>query len=128
LYRSSRTIVLPSTCLEVCPAVVAEAMFHGRPVVASRIGGLPSIVEDGVTGLLAEPGNTSDLAAKIRTLWEQPKLCARMGAAARSKARTEYSPDVHYERLMAVYESARSLTSRTRAGRECKRVCRPIET
>jgi glycosyltransferase involved in cell wall biosynthesis len=84
-------------------------MSHGLPVIASRIGGMPDIVEDGVTGLLFEPGNANDLAAKMRHLWDSPELCRRMGQAGREKAIREYSDDVYYERLMAVYLKAISL-------------------
>ncbi len=108
-YRNSRIVVLPSRCLETFGLPLAEAMWHGKPVVASRIGGVPSIVQDGVTGLLAEPGNVSDLAEKIHALWERPELCRTMGQAGRAKALKEYSPQRYYERLMAAYERASAL-------------------
>ena len=108
-YRNARFAVVPSIWFEVSPLVIAEAMSHGLPVIASRIGGMPDIVEDGVTGLLFEPGNANDLAAKMRHLWDSPELCRRMGQAGREKAIREYSDDVYYERLMAVYLKAISL-------------------
>jgi glycosyltransferase involved in cell wall biosynthesis len=111
VYRASRVVVLPSTCLETFGLPLAEAMSHGKPVVASRIGGLPSIVHNNVTGLLAEPGDASDLAEKIRALWEQPELCRAMGQAGRAKTLGEYSPDRYYERLMAAYGRAKALAT-----------------
>ena len=81
-------------------------MMQGKPVIASRIGGIPEIVEDGVTGLLFEPGNPDDLAEKIRYLWDNADLCKKMGVAGRQKALTQYSPEKYYQRLMAVYEKA----------------------
>jgi len=110
-YRHSRIVVLPSTCLETFGLPLAEAMLHGKPVVASHLGGLPSIVEEGVTGLLVEPGNASDLAEKIRALWERPELCRSMGKAGRAKALNEYSPERYYERLMAAYARAGALAA-----------------
>jgi len=92
-------------------------MSHGKPVVASRVGGLPSIVDDGVTGMLAEPGNASELAEKIRALWEQPELCRTMGEAGRAKALREYSPERYYERLMAAYDRASALLAARAATR-----------
>ncbi len=86
--------------------VVVEAMLAGKAVIAPRIGGLPEIVEDHVTGLLFEPGNAADLAEKIRSLWDRPEACKQMGQAGREKALREYSPERYYERLMAVYEKA----------------------
>lgn len=105
-YRQSRIIVLCSTCYEGFPMVLPEAMLHGRPVISSRIGGLPEIVEDGSTGLLFEPGSAEELTERILYLWDRPYLCRRMGRTAREKALREYSPEKVYERLMAVYEKA----------------------
>lgn len=105
-YKSTRMIVLPSTCFEGFPMVLAEGMLYGKPVICSRIGGLSEIVEDGVTGLLFEPGNAKDLASKIRYLWDQPDLCRKMGQEGRKKALREYSPEKYYERLMDIYRNA----------------------
>jgi len=109
LYRKARFMVLPSICFEVCPVVVLEAMSYGLPVIASRIGGLAELVDDGITGLLFEPGNADDLAKKVNLLWDNPHLCQKMGIAGRNKACLEYSKDVYYERLMAIYHSAKLL-------------------
>lgn len=103
---NSRFIVFCSVCFEGFPMAVVEAMIAGKAVVASRIGGIPEIVDDNVTGLLFEPGNVADLTGKIRYLWDHPSLCRQMGQAGREKARREYSPEKYYERLMAVYEQA----------------------
>ena len=81
-------------------------MLWGKPVVCSRIGGLPEIVDDGVTGLLFEPKNVTDLASKLRQVWESPYLCHKMGQAGREKVLRDYSPDQYYQRLMAVYDRA----------------------
>jgi glycosyltransferase involved in cell wall biosynthesis len=105
-YRYARFLVVPSNCFEGCPLVVSEAMSHGLPVLASRIGGLPELVEDGVTGLLFEPGNVEELAHKIRLLWDNPHLCRQMGEAGRRKASREFSEEVYYRRLMAIYDQA----------------------
>lgn len=108
-YNSARMIVLCSVCFEGFPMVFVEAMLHGKPIVCSRIGGLPEIVEEGKTGLLFEPGNTEELAEKVRYLWERPELCAKMGEAGREKALREYSSEKYYERLMGVYKRALNL-------------------
>jgi len=105
-YRACRVVVLPSVCYESFPLVLVEAALYGKPVVCSRIGGLPEIVEDGVTGLLFEPGNADDLAEKVRALLDRPADCRRMGLAAREKALSEYSPEKYYDRLMEVYKIA----------------------
>ena len=56
-FDRSRIIVLSSICFEGFPVSLAQAMLYGKPVVAPRIGGIPEIVDEGVTGLLFEPGN-----------------------------------------------------------------------
>ena len=108
-YSQARMLVLPSTWFEGFPMTIAEAMVRGKPVVCSRIGGLPEIVDDAVTGLLCEPGNADNLAEKIRYLWDRPDLCRKMGQAGGEKAIREYSPEKYCERLMAVYEKALAL-------------------
>lgn len=105
-YKAARMIVLCSECFEGFPVVLLEAMLHGKPVICSRIGGLPEIVDDGITGLLFEPGNTADLADKIRYLWKHTELCVKMGLAGRKKAKQEYNESKFYERLMAVHNKA----------------------
>ncbi len=105
-YLHCRFIVLPSVCFEGFPTVLVEAMLYGKAVICSNIGGLPEIVDDGVTGLLVEPGNSSDLADKIRYLWENPDLCDKMGEAGRQKVLKEYSPQQYYDRLMDAYQKA----------------------
>ena len=71
-FNQSRFVVFPSVCFEGFPNAVAKAMAHGKAVIASRIGPLPEIVEDGVTGVLFEPGNAADLAEKIDISVEKP--------------------------------------------------------
>jgi exopolysaccharide biosynthesis WecB/TagA/CpsF family protein len=116
-YQNARFLVVPSKWFEGCPLVISEAMSHGLPVIASRIGGLGEFVEEGVTGLLFEPGNSDDLAEKIRLLWANPELCRRLGDAGRQKARRELNGELYYQRLTAIYERAIELTARRRAPR-----------
>jgi glycosyltransferase involved in cell wall biosynthesis len=108
-HQGTRILVSPSKWFEGFPNTIARAMAYGKPVVATRIGAAPEIVDDQVTGLLAEPGDAADLAEKIQRLWERPALCNQMGAAGRSKAATAYSEDRFYERLMEIYDRAVSL-------------------
>jgi len=105
-YQGARFLVVPSTWFEGCPLVVSEAMSHGLPVIASQIGGLAEFVEDETTGLLFEPGNSVELEQRIRWLWERPGLCKQMGMAGWFKASRQYSEEVYYSRLVAVYQQA----------------------
>jgi glycosyltransferase involved in cell wall biosynthesis len=112
-YRGARFVVLPSVNYEMCPLVISEAMSHGVPVIASRIGGIPELVDDGRTGLLFEPGNADDLQRKIQRLWNNARLCQELGRAAWEKATTEFSEDTYYARLMNVYRYAMELTGKS---------------
>ena len=105
-YQKARFTVVPSLWFEAFGLVAAEAMRNGLPVIASRIGALPEIVEDGVTGFLFDPGNIKELMSKMKILWENKDLCREMGKAARRKAIQDYSEDVYYKRLIALYKKA----------------------
>lgn len=77
---------------EGSPNAVLEAMASGLPVVAARTGGIPELVEHGVTGLLVEPDAPADFAQALARLLADPALCARMGAAGRQRAVERHSP------------------------------------
>jgi glycosyltransferase involved in cell wall biosynthesis len=105
-YRGARFSVVPSIWHEAFGIVAAEAMSHGLPVIASTMGGLPEVVTDGETGLLFEAGNAEELSNKMLSLWQNPELCKKMGESGRMKALKEYSEEMYYDRLMAVYNHA----------------------
>jgi glycosyltransferase involved in cell wall biosynthesis len=89
-------------------------MSHGLPVIASRIGGLPEFVSDGISGQLFEPGNIDELTRAIRLLWDQPDLCQQMGNAGRARAMNEFNDALYYQRLVDAYELAIQLAGRPR--------------
>jgi glycosyltransferase involved in cell wall biosynthesis len=97
LYAAD-VLVMPTIAQEALGRTAVEAMAAGRPVVASRIGGLPFTVADGATGLLCEPGDAVDLAHKIETLLDDPDLRERMGRAGRRRFEEHYTWDVIVER------------------------------
>ena len=105
-YRQARVLVVPSLCFETFGMVAVEAMACGVPVIASRIGSLPYVVDEGINGTLFEPGDAVALLHEIRQLWEHPDLAYQMGRAARRKVMAEYSEDAYYRHLMSVYEMA----------------------
>jgi len=102
----ARVLLMPSVCYEGFPMTVREAFACGTPVIASRLGSLGEILEDGVTGLLFEPGNAKDLAQKVRWLWEHPEEARRMGQNARRVFEEKYTAEKNYEMLMGIYQKA----------------------
>lgn len=107
LVRGSRFICVPSEWYENAPRSVLEAFACGKPVVASRIGGISEMVRDGQTGLLAEPGDSDSLREGIEKLWNDPALARQMGAAARHLTETEYSSDAHYAKIIDTYQQVK---------------------
>jgi glycosyltransferase involved in cell wall biosynthesis len=103
--READFLVFPTIAEEALGRSAVEAMGVGRPVLASRIGGLPFTVIDGLTGLLFAPGNAFDLAEKIEVLIDDPALRTRMGSAGRQRFEEHFTWDVvidkHYRRLLA---------------------------
>jgi glycosyltransferase involved in cell wall biosynthesis len=100
--------VVPSVWYENQPATILETYAMGRPVIGSRLGGIPELIDEEQTGLLCEPGNAGDLGEKIRFMLERPELCREWGRNGNRKLREGFSRATHYERLMAVYGSVLS--------------------
>jgi glycosyltransferase involved in cell wall biosynthesis len=94
--------VLPSLT-EGLPFTVLEAMRAGRPVVATRVGGVPEVVVDGVTGLLAEPANERSLADSIGQLAADPDLRRRMADAARMRFLDNYTLEVMHRAVRSAF-------------------------
>jgi len=102
----SLALVLPSIWYENFPRTLVEAFGCGLPVIASRIGALAELVQDGVTGLLFEPGNAQDLTEKMHWAMQHPDEMAQMGRNARAKYEAEFTAERNYQQLMAIYAEA----------------------
>ncbi|MGO8684680.1 MAG: glycosyltransferase family 4 protein [Thermoleophilia bacterium] len=92
------------TRVDNSPNAVVEAMLAGVPIVASRVGGMPTLVEHEKNGLLVEPGDPAALAAAIQWLLANRKEAARLGAVGREAAQTRNNPDAIVARMMGIYE------------------------
>lgn len=103
LVRGCRCVIVPSECAETFGLVILEAYALGKPVIASRMGGIPEVVREGETGLLFEAGNVSELAHAMEWMWDHPGQAADMGRAGRSLASSTFGMEQHYEKLMSVY-------------------------
>lgn len=106
LIDGAMFIVMPSEWYENFPYSILEAFARRKCVVGSRLGGIPELVRDYETGLLYEPGSPDDLAEKIEWLIEHPKERKAMGNRARVLIEEKCNPDLHYKRLMDVYDMA----------------------
>jgi glycosyltransferase involved in cell wall biosynthesis len=91
-YASIDALAAPSTIDEGMPVVVLEAFRRGIPVIASRSGGIPELVENGANGMLVAPGDPAALAEVLSTLRDSPALGKRLGAAARASLDARFSP------------------------------------
>ena len=114
LLRTASYLVLPSLWFEAFPRTIVEAYASGVPVVASRLGSLPELVEDGRTGLLFTPGDAADLADKLRWAEAHPQEMKAMGQRARQVYEARYSPQRNAEMLCAIYRDA--MADRAQAG------------
>jgi glycosyltransferase involved in cell wall biosynthesis len=96
-------VAVSSSAFEGSPLAVMEYMESARPIVATRVGGVPDLIEDGVHGLLVEPGDVTGLAAAIRRMLADPEAARRMGEAARERRRREFTVELMVRRLEALY-------------------------
>ncbi len=103
VLASLDVLVLPSYAHEGIPQIILQAQAMARPVVATRIGGIPEVVEDGVTGLIIEPRDAATLAARIMRLMELPALRTQLGTAARAYAESNHGIDRMGARLLDLY-------------------------
>lgn len=112
-------LVVPSPCYENLPRTIVEALAKGTPAVASRMGAMIEVIEEGRTGLLFEPGNPADLAAKVRELLSADATRREATRrAARERYEQRYTAEANYRQLMSIYE--RALATRRAEG-----VCYP---
>jgi len=103
LYKRAKIVVVPSIFNESFGIVALEAMASGRPVIASRVGGLEDVVIDGETGILVEPGSEDQLAEAIETLLSDESYRRKLGANARKVAEERYSWNVVLNKILEVY-------------------------
>jgi glycosyltransferase involved in cell wall biosynthesis len=102
LYESSHVFVLPSRS-EGLPMALLEAMAFGLPVVATRVGGIPDVIEDGESGLLIQPARTGELVDALRRLTSDTRLRERLGKLARARVQGLASAEIVTERWRTIY-------------------------
>lgn len=105
LYRSSDIYVFPSVWQEPFGLGLAEAMACGLPVVATRVGGVPEIVEDGRSGLLVDPGDPKAIADAVAALLEDEGLRRRLAVEGRKRIEERFTIGSHARALFDIYRS-----------------------
>ena len=116
LLRAADVLAVPSVPTrrgkrEGIPVVLMEAMASGVPVVASRISGIPELVDDGVTGMLVSPGDAESLARALARLHEDPGLRQELARAGRMKVVSEFDVHENAARLVREFEAHAKVTA-----------------
>jgi len=104
--KKSSALIFPSVWYESMPMTIIEAFACGKPVIASNLGAMAEIVENGKTGLLFGPGNVNDLVEKILWAKNNPGKMKEMSLNARKEFEEKYTPQKNYKALMEIYEKA----------------------
>lgn len=102
---NAMVVVAPSRWYENCPYSVLEAFAHGKPVVATNIGGLPELVQPGVTGWLFDLNNVISLRNALQEVFAHPEQVMQFGKAARTWVEQNASAEAHYEKIHDIYQT-----------------------
>lgn len=103
---NASVVVLPSLWPEPFGLVGIEALAAGRPVIASSTGGIVDWLQDGVSGMLVDPGDAAGLAKALGELLADPERQQRMGSAGKQAVNARFSPERHVEALLQAYRVA----------------------
>lgn len=103
LLKESGIFLFP-TYYEGMPVAVLEAMAYGMAIVTTKVGGIPQLLENGVSGYLCEPGDAAELAGRVLELLADEDKRKQMGGKARQKAIADYSMESHINKLMDLYD------------------------
>jgi glycosyltransferase involved in cell wall biosynthesis len=101
-FAKASVVMLP-TWEDNCPMVVLEAQAAGIPVIASNVGGVPDLVEDGRTGLLTDPARPETMSKALARLLEDPALAKQLAEKGRSQAKARFHPKVIAEKHLEIY-------------------------
>ncbi len=116
LVKNARAVLVPSEWYDNSPLVIYEAFAYGKPVICSRMGGMPELVDHDQNGFHFAAGDVEELSARMAGLWEDPARAVQFGRAARDKAEREFDPDVHYNKIYAWYRELTETVQRVGAG------------
>lgn len=103
-YNGCISTVLPCNWFEIFGLTLAESLSLGKPVIASNLGAIPEIIEDGKTGIVIKPAKPEKIAESIKKLIQNRELVYEMGKNGRKKAEELYTPQLHFEKLLNLYK------------------------
>jgi len=106
IIGNANGLIMPSIWYETFGRTIIEAFAKGTPVIASRLGAMQELIDDGSTGLLFKPGDANDLAAKVRQLIGHNELRQSVRIAARREYERRYTADPNHEMLLEIYRQA----------------------
>ena len=106
LVGDAACLIMPSVWYECFPRTILEALAKGTPIIASRLGSMTELIDDGRTGLHFKAGHPDDLAAKVQHFFAHPSSRTRMRRATRQEYEQKYTADRNYQILMQIYDHA----------------------
>jgi glycosyltransferase involved in cell wall biosynthesis len=111
IYRAADFCLLPSL-MEATSIAGLEAMATGRALVGTRVGGIPALIDDGVTGLLVPPRDPPAIAAAVNALAHNRERCVQMGHAARARVEAQFAWPRIAERTVRAYRETLAAAGR----------------
>jgi len=112
LYRNAAFVIVPSEWYENAPMSILESFAYGKPVIGTRIGGIPELITEGENGYLVDPGAKDQLRAAILKLWNDRDAQRNMGRNARRLVETKFAQSSRTTSLLNIYESVCNSGSR----------------
>ncbi|HSA07326.1 MAG TPA: glycosyltransferase family 4 protein [Candidatus Gastranaerophilales bacterium] len=104
-YKNCIATVLPCDWFETFGLTIIESYACGKPVIASKIGAIPELIENYTNGIVFQPGNIDELTSAINNLYLNRAMAVEMGQKNREKVVKEYNIESHYKNLISIYES-----------------------
>jgi glycosyltransferase involved in cell wall biosynthesis len=106
LFRGATASIMPSQLPENCPNIILESAAQSCPVIASDVGGVSELINDGHDGWLIPPGQPDRLASAMSQAFTDPQLSARLSSAAAQRIVQHHHPDSFYHTLIEIYHRA----------------------
>jgi glycosyltransferase involved in cell wall biosynthesis len=102
-YKNCIATILPCNWFENFPRSILESFFYGKPSIASKVGGIPEMIDNGKNGFIFEAGQANKLSELIKAMYSDKELSAKMGENARIKADREYNADDYANKVIDIY-------------------------